>query len=169
VGRAGVLSGVKGKTGKPAIGRKKCYACRKQFTVRVGTVFESSHVPLHIWFQAAFLMCSSKKGISSNQLARTLGCTVNTAWFASHRIREAMRSGELAVPFGTGGGIVESDETFIGRQKGRQKRSAFHHKMKVLTLIDRDSGQAKSTVFSYLDIHARGSLQIAGRQSHGTE
>jgi len=61
VGRAGVLSGVKGKTGKPAIGRKKCYACRKQFTVRVGTVFESSHVPLHVWFQAAFLMCSSKE------------------------------------------------------------------------------------------------------------
>ena len=73
IGRAGALNGVLGKTGKPAIGRKKCYACRRQFTVRVGTVFESSHVPLHIWFQAAFLMASSKKGISSNQLHRTLG------------------------------------------------------------------------------------------------
>jgi transposase-like protein len=91
VGRAGALNGVVGKTGKPAFGRKKCYACRKQFTVRVGTVFESSHVPLHIWFQAAFLMASSKKGISSNQLHRTLGVTLKTAWFMSHRLREAMR------------------------------------------------------------------------------
>ena len=91
VGRAGALSGIKGKTGKPAIGRKKCYACRKQFTVRVGTVFERSHVPLHIWFQAAFLLASSKKGISSNQLHRTLGVTLKTAWFMSYRLREAMR------------------------------------------------------------------------------
>ncbi len=91
VGRARPLEGVKGKTGKPAFGRKKCYACRKQFTVRVGTVFERSHVPLHMWFQAAYLMCSSKKGISSNQLHRTLGVTLKTAWLMSHRLREAMR------------------------------------------------------------------------------
>jgi len=107
---------------------------------------------LHQWFQATFLLCASKKGISSNQLARTLGCTVNTAWFASHRIREAMRAGDLAIPFGTGGGAVESDETFIGRKKGYPKRSAWHHKMKVLTLIDRDSGQAKSTVVNNLTV-----------------
>ena len=84
MGRAGVLNGVVGKTGKPGawVG-KKCYACRKEFTVRVGTVFESSHVPLHIWFQAHSLMGSSKKGISSNQLHRTLGVTLKTAWFMS--------------------------------------------------------------------------------------
>jgi transposase-like protein len=91
VGQAGALAGVKDKKGRIRPGLKKCYACRKQFTVRVGTVFEASHVPLHIWFQAAFLMCSSKKGVSSNQLHRTLGVTLKTAWFMSHRLREAMR------------------------------------------------------------------------------
>ena len=89
--RLAALAGVKDKKGRVRLGLKKCYACRKQFTVRVGTVFEASHVPLHIWFQAAFLLCSSKKGISSNQLHRTLGVTLKTAWFMSHRLREAMR------------------------------------------------------------------------------
>jgi transposase-like protein len=77
-------------------GLKKCGHCRKQFTVRVGTVFESSHIPLHKWFQAAHLICSSKKGISSHQLHRTLEINYEAAWFMSHRIREAMRAGGLA-------------------------------------------------------------------------
>jgi transposase-like protein len=77
------------------IGTYKCYQCRKPFTVKVGTVFESSHVALHLWLQAIFLLASSKKGISSNQLHRTLGVTLKTAWFMSHRIREAMRDGSL--------------------------------------------------------------------------
>ena len=81
------------------MGLYKCYQCRKPFTVRMGTLFESSKVPLHIWLQAMYLIAGSKKGISSNQLARTLGLTVKTAWFLSHRIREAMREGGLA-PFG---------------------------------------------------------------------
>lgn len=140
------LEGVKDKKGRVRLGLWKCYHCRGQFTVRKGTVFESSHLKLHQWFQAAFLLCSSKKGISSNQLARTLGCTVKTAWFASHRIREAMREGGLAVPFGSRGGAVEADETFIGHQKGKPKRRAFHHRMKVLTLVDRDSRQTRSAV-----------------------
>jgi transposase-like protein len=76
-------------------GLYKCYACRKQSRVTVGTVFESSHIKLHIWLQAAYLMCSSKKGISSNQLARVLGMTVKSAWFLSHRLREAMTAGTL--------------------------------------------------------------------------
>ena len=76
-------------------GLYKCYACRKQSRVTVGTVFESSHVKLHVWLQAAYLMSSSKKGISSNQLHRTLGVTLKTAWFMSHRLREAMTSGTL--------------------------------------------------------------------------
>jgi transposase-like protein len=136
VGRAGVLSGVKGKTGKPAIGRKKCYACRKQFTVRVGTVFESSHVPLHIWFQAAFLMASSKKGISSNQLHRTLGVTLKTAWFMSHRLREAMRVLKVE-PMGGEGKFVESDETFVG---GKARNRAYREpppKEAVIALLER--------------------------------
>src|SRR5665213_3266910 len=90
-------------TGKSTrIGVHKCYACRKPFTVKVGTIFESSHVALHLWLQAIFLIASSKKGISANQLHRTLGVTLKTAWFIGHRIREAMRSGDLA-PFGGGG------------------------------------------------------------------
>src|ERR1700687_2588407 len=74
-------------------GLLKCYQCRKQFRVTVGTVFEASHIKLHVWLQAAYLMMSSKKGISSNQLARTLGVTVKTGWFMSHRLREAMVDG----------------------------------------------------------------------------
>mgnify|MGYP006176159141 CR=1 FL=1 len=86
------------------LGTYKCYQCRKPFTVKIGTIFEASHVPLHVWLQAMFLIAGSKKGISSNQLHRTLGVTLKTAWFMSHRIREAMRSGDLA-PFGGEGGI----------------------------------------------------------------
>lgn len=132
--------------GKPVYGVWKCYACRTKFTVRKGTIFEDSPLPLHQWFQAAFLMCSSKKGVSANQLHRTLGCTLKTAWFVGHRLREAMREGDLAVPFGSDGGAVEADEAFWGRKKGMPKRAAHHHKMKVLTLIDRNTRQAKSTV-----------------------
>lgn len=95
-GEGYALEGVRGKprageeVGDVRHGLKKCRACRAQFTVRVGTVFESSHVPLHIWLQAVALMSSSKKGISSNQLHRTLGVTLKTAWFMSHRLRAAM-------------------------------------------------------------------------------
>jgi transposase-like protein len=127
------------------VGLYKCYHCRKPFRVTVGTVFESSHVPLHVWLQAVHLLCSGKKGISANQLHRTLGVTLKTAWFMAHRIREAMRSGELA-PMGAAGGVVEADETFIGREPGRPKKRAFHHKMKVLSLVDRETKQARSMV-----------------------
>ena len=75
-------------------GLYKCYQCRKPFTVRMGTIFEASKVPLHVWLQAIYLIAGSKKGISSNQLHRTLGVTLKTAWFMSHRIREAMREGQ---------------------------------------------------------------------------
>jgi transposase-like protein len=123
-------------------GLKKCGHCRKQFTARVGTVFESSHIPLHKWFQIAHLLCSSKKGISSHQLHRILKITYKAAWFASHRLREAMRSGALA-PMGGGGGIVEVDETFIGKKEGKPKRRGYGHKLAVLTLVDR-LGEARS-------------------------
>jgi hypothetical protein len=101
------------------IGTYKCYQCRKQFTVKVGTVFEDSHVKLHVWLQAVALLTSSKKGISSNQLHRTLGVTLKTAWFMSHRIREAMRDGKLA-PMGGSGGIVEADEPYLWKQAQRR-------------------------------------------------
>src|SRR6185437_5179596 len=131
---------MEGKTTR--LGLYKCYQCRKPFTVRMGTIFESSHVPLHIWLQAMYLIAGSKKGISSNQLHRTLGVTLKTAWFLSHRIREAMREGDLT-PFGEGGGAVEVDETYIGRKKGKPIRGAYHHKMAVLGLVDRNTGRSR--------------------------
>jgi transposase-like protein len=130
-------------------GLRRCLECKKQFTVKVGTVFESAHVPLHKWFQAAHLLASSKKGISAHQLHRTLQVTYKTAWFMAHRLREAMRAGELA-PMGGAGGIVEVDETFIGREPGKEKKRAYHHKMKVLALVDRATGQARSMVVDNL-------------------
>jgi transposase-like protein len=147
--------------GKPVYGLWKCYACRKQFTVRKGTVFEESRLELHQWFQAAFLMCSSKKGVSSNQLHRTLGVQLKTAWFVAHRLREAMRAGDLAVPFGIGGGAVEVDETFIGRVKGKRVRSGWGHKMKVLTLVDRDTRRARSIVIRNLQTKTLGPIIAA--------
>jgi transposase-like protein len=116
--------------------------CKRQFTVKVGTVFEHLRLPLNKALQAAYLMTSSKKGISSHQLHRVLEITYRAAWFLSHRIREAMREGELA-PFGLHGGAVEVDETYIGRKKGMPVRGAYHHKMAVLGLVDRETGRSR--------------------------
>lgn len=127
------------------LGLKFCGQCRKQFTVRMGTIFEESKLPMTKWLQAIFLMCSSKKGVSAHQLMRTLETTYKTAWFLAHRIREAMRSGDLA-PFGSTGGIVEADETFIGNRKGTTPRQGIGHKMKVLSLLDRETGAKRSIV-----------------------
>jgi len=126
-------------------GLKFCGQCRRQFTVKVGTIFEDSHLPMTKWLQAIYLMTASKKGMSAHQLHRTLEITYKSAWFLEHRIREAMASGDLSV-FGQGGGIVEADETFIGRIKGVPKARAYHHKMKVLALVDRDTGKARTMV-----------------------
>lgn len=110
------LNGVKDKKGRERLGLKKCRACRAQFTVRIGTIFEDSHAPLHLWLQAIALLAASKKGISSNQLHRTLGVTLKTASFMSHRIRMAMapKAGSLP-PMGGEGKVVEADETYFGK------------------------------------------------------
>ena len=101
------------------MGLRRCGECKKQFTVTVGTVFEASHVKLHLWLQAAHLLASSKKGFSAHQLHRTLGVTYKTAWFMAHRLREAMRDGSLA-PMGGPETPVEADETYFGRQENPQ-------------------------------------------------
>jgi transposase-like protein len=117
--------------------------CRKDFTVKVGTVFEASHIPLHKWLLAAYLLCSSKKGMSSHQLHRTLEVTYKTAWFMTHRIREAMRTGTFS-PLGGTGKVVEADETYIGRKDGTVKaRGGYHHKRAVLSLVER-GGEVRS-------------------------
>ena len=136
------------------IGTYKCYDCRKPFTVKVGTIFESSPLPLRLWLQAIFLIASSKKGVSANQLHRTLGVTLKTAWFMGHRIREAMKPDGLEV-FGKGGGTVEVDETFIGndrtkKPKGAKKGRGYEHKNKVLALVDRSTGRSRSLVVDNL-------------------
>jgi transposase-like protein len=127
------------------IGTYKCYQCRKPFTVKVGTVFEASHVPMRFWLQAMYLMASSKKGISTNQLHRTLGVTLKTAWFMSHRIRLAMKQVGL-MPMGGAGETVEVDETFYGKLDGQEPTKgggASEFKNTVLTLVQRD-GSARS-------------------------
>ncbi|MTD94107.1 IS1595 family transposase [Hyphomicrobium sp. xq] len=148
--RVYTLKGVRSKPSKKnpegveRHGLKKCGHCRKQFTVRVGTIFEDSHAPLHKWFQAIHLLCSSKKGISSHQLHRILEVQYNTAWFMAHRIREAMRVGGLKPPMGGDSGIIEVDETIYGRTsthpKGRARGRGFYnaiHKNVVLSLVER--------------------------------
>lgn len=107
-------------------GRWRCGnpECRMDYTVTTGTVMESSHIPLHKWLMAFYLLSSSKKGISSHQLMRSLGVTYKSAWFLSHRVREAMKAGGLvAPPMGGEGQIVEVDETYHGKVEVPQPRS----------------------------------------------
>jgi transposase-like protein len=139
---------LKGKSTRPGV--RKCYECRKPFTVKVGTIFESSHVPLHLWLQAIHLICSSKKGISSNQLHRILGITLKSAWFLSHRIREAMKADGTEPPMGGRGEIIEADETYLGsggfvftNDKGWQAKRGVGDRMKIVTLVER-GGRARS-------------------------
>ncbi len=127
------------------IGVWKCYQCRKPFRATVGTVFESSHIPVRLWLQAIHLMACSKKGVSSNQLHRVLGVTLKTAWFMSHRVRLAMQTLGME-PMGGAGQVVEIDETVIGFQEGhnkKSKRSGPQFRNVVLTLVER-GGSARS-------------------------
>jgi transposase-like protein len=94
------------------VGLRYCNACKSQYTVTVGTVFERSYIPLNKWLLAAHLLAASKKGISSHQLMRMLGVTYKTAWFMAHRLREAMKEGSVLL--GGAGRIVEADEMYIG-------------------------------------------------------
>jgi transposase-like protein len=129
------------------LGVWKCYDCRKPFTVKIGTIFKDSHVQLHIWLQAIELVAASKKGISANQLHRILGVTLKTAWFMGHRIRLAMATqGGL---MGSGGAVVEADETYIGNKlagtgERRWQRAGHGHKHTVFALVERKSGQVRS-------------------------
>jgi len=127
---------LKGKSTRPGV--YKCNACKSPFSVTVGTVFERSHVPLHIWFRAVYLLCSSKKGISSHQLHRMLGVTYKTAWFMSHRIREAMKDGTFS-PMGGAGSVVEADETYQGKTENIISEGSVGpaNKRPVVALVER--------------------------------
>lgn len=128
---------ITGKSARP--GLWKCADCREQFTVTVGTVFERSKIALNVWLTAVYLLCSSKKGMSSHQLHRVLGVTYKTAWFMTHRIREAMKEDGGSGLLGGGGGTVEADETYWGNV-GQHRAGArgYAHKMKVVALVERD-------------------------------
>jgi len=140
-------------TGKTTrIGLHKCYSCKGQFTVRQGTIFESSHLPLHLWLQVIHLMCASKKGVSTRQVQRMLDCSMKTAWFLTHRIREAMNDSALSA-FGGGGSDVEADETYIGHDanfspKGGKNQNA------VLSFVDRGTGRLRSMVLANVTTNA---------------
>jgi transposase-like protein len=131
---------LQGKTTRP--GLRKCYACRKPFTVRIGSIFEDSHLALHLWLQVIHLMCASKKGISTRQIQRMLVCSMKTAWHLTHRIRAAMAPSN-ASPIGGDGRIIEADVTYVGRKDGTKVRRGAGHMRPVLTLVERD-GRARS-------------------------
>jgi len=141
-------TGLKGKSHRA--GLYQCNACRKPFSVTVGTLYERSHVPLNKWLGATHLMMASKKGMSALQISRMIGVTYKTSWFLCHRIRESLRETNPE-PMGGEGMTVEADETYVGgkeRNKHKTKRDAQHiggvGKEMVFSLVERD-GRVRST------------------------
>jgi transposase-like protein len=146
-GETARIGRLNGKTTRP--GLHKCYACKKPFTVRMGTLFEDSHLPLHLWLQVIHLMCASKKGIATRQIQRMLNCSMKTAWFLGHRIREAMAPAADVGPLGGSGKTVEADETAMTispktKFAGRRRKPYAH----VLSLVER-GGNIRSVTMDH--------------------
>ena len=168
--RVGKLQGVRTKPSKKnpqgivRHGLYKCYHCRGQFTVRKGTIFEETQLPLHLWLQVIYLMNSSKKGLATRQVQRLLNCSMETAWFLTHRVREMMKpNDDPSSNVGGMGVTIEADETFIGAEAGRKKGRAPVEKMAVMSLVER-GGRVRSfhvpnvraeTLGTVLAAHAR--------------
>lgn len=129
----------------------KCYACKKPFTVRMGTIFESSHLALHLWLQVIHLMCASKKGVSTRQIQRMLDCSMKTAWFLTHRIREAMKTGDVG-PLGGAGKTVEADEMYLGKSP-KTRRVKGERARQVLSLVER-GGDVRSIYIDHKTVRA---------------
>jgi transposase-like protein len=144
-------------------GLRKCYQCRKTFTVRGGSIFEDSHFPLHLWLQAIHLLVSSKKGVSTRQIQRTFNCSMKTAWFLTHRIREIMKRNDGASsPIGGKDKTLEADTTYVGRKAGTKAYAGPATLNPVFALVERD-GSARSfhvpnvranTLHNVLEAHA---------------
>lgn len=132
---------VPGKGSKMRAGVYKCAACREQFTVTVGTIFEDSHLPISKWLMAIHILCASKKAVSAHQLHRMLKVTYKTAWFLAHRIRHAMGD---TMPLGKMlAGTVEVDETYVGGKPDNRRKP--RRKTPVVVLVERD-GDAHTRV-----------------------
>jgi transposase-like protein len=152
-GETARIGRLNGKTTRP--GLHKCYACKKPFTVRIGTIFEDSHLPLHLWLQVIHLFCCSKKGIATRQIQRMLNCSMKTAWFLGHRIRLAMAPGGDLGPMGGEGKTVEIDDMEMGRShETRRRPEGRKGNVKVLSLIER-GGPVRSIVLDHRGIGPR--------------
>jgi transposase-like protein len=148
-GGADRIGRLSGKTTRP--GLYKCYPCQKPFTVRMGTIFEDSHLGLHLWLQVIHLMCASKKGIATRQIQRMLNCSMKTAWFLGHRIREAMTPDSSVGPLGGSGKTVEADETELAKSRKTKRPADFRrrtHNPKVLSLVER-GGNIRSVTLDH--------------------
>lgn len=137
----GTATKLKGQSTRPGV--YWCNTCQAPFSVTVGTVYESSKVPLQTWLYANHLLCASKKGISAHQLSRMLGVSYKTAWFMGHRIRAAMATVPGSEPpLGGPGKIVEADEAYIGKKDGKAGRKhpgsgGYGHKRTIVSLVER--------------------------------
>lgn len=154
-GETARIGRLNGKTTRP--GLHKCYACKKPFTVRIGTIFEDSHLPLNLWLQVIHLFCCSKKGIATRQIQRMLNCSMKTAWFLGHRIRLAMAPASDAGLLGGPGKTIEADETEIGRSRHTRRPEGFKrstHNIKVLSLVER-GGDIRSVMLDHRGVGSR--------------
>lgn len=172
-GVIGVHYLLQGKSTRP--GLYKCFACREPFTVTVGTVFEGSKIALNVWLQAVYLLCASKKGMSSKQLERMLGVTYKTAWFMTHRIREAFATRPVG-QLGGAGKVVEADETYFGTESGESRQklkgafgkraaggAAMNQMNKIVSLVER-GGQVRS--FHVPDVTGKNLKAVLLKQIH---
>jgi len=148
-GLVGEATRSKGMTTRP--GLWNCRPCRKPFTVRMGTVFESSHVQMRLWLQAIYLICSSKKGISTRQLQRTLGGSMKTAWFLGHRIRMMMDGSSGSGSIGGAGKIVEADETWISKSPKTRRKVGERTNTQIMSLVER-GGAIRSVFLDHTNI-----------------
>jgi transposase-like protein len=147
------------------VGLYRCGPCKRKFTIKVGTVLESSHVPLTEWLQVVYMMVSSKKGVSSHQVMRTLDCQYKTAWFMTHRIRAAMAEGYVlgGPKLGGAGMTIEADETYVGGKAHNRAYGPIPPKQAVASLVER-GGRVRS--FHVPNVTSNNLYPIVARHTH---